>query len=159
MSRKLGRGETPLRITELLKEEIKKKSQNAISRDSRVAVALINRYLKGIGEPTTATLEKLAMYFKRSVSYLRGYETDEESRFDLASAKLSIKILKDLLELYQIAPKHLKDTIVILVETESREVESILHSGKNNIGKKNLAAAAKLVEEATTLIEGYYQSK
>jgi transcriptional regulator with XRE-family HTH domain len=159
MSRKLGRGETPLRITELLKEEIKKKSQNAISRDSRVAVALINRYLKGIGEPTTATLEKLAMYFKRSVSYLRGYETDEESRFDLASAKLSIKILKDLLELYQIAPKHLKDTIVILVETESREVESILHSGKNNIGKKNLAVAAKLVEEATTLIEGYYQSK
>jgi transcriptional regulator with XRE-family HTH domain len=72
MSRKLGRGETPLRITELLKEEIKKKSQNAISRDSRVAVALINRYLKGIGEPTTATLEKLAMYFGVSILKLRG---------------------------------------------------------------------------------------
>ena len=48
---------------------------NGFARASEISPALITRYLQGkIGEPTTATLQKLADYFGVSVSYLRGEE-------------------------------------------------------------------------------------
>jgi transcriptional regulator with XRE-family HTH domain len=76
MVRERGSGVTPPRVVELLKEAVDKKSMLAVSKETGLGLAAIGRYLKGIGEPTTATLEKLALYFKRSVPWLRG-----ESRY------------------------------------------------------------------------------
>jgi len=70
--RRSGRGKTPDKVVELLKEAVDKTSQLAMSKNLGVGVASINRYINGIGEPTQETLEKLANYFNVTVSYLRG---------------------------------------------------------------------------------------
>lgn len=69
-----GRGNTPERVVELLKKKVDEKSQYAVSKEIGLGLAVINRYLRGIGEPTQATLEKLAGYFGVSVAELRGEE-------------------------------------------------------------------------------------
>lgn len=75
MPRKLGRGKTPTKIQNLLKMAVKDKSQNALAREIGIGVAVVNRYLKGIGEPTSEILKKLADYFGVSVFELRGDDT------------------------------------------------------------------------------------
>jgi transcriptional regulator with XRE-family HTH domain len=67
-----GGGLTPNRVIELLQDEVKRTSQAATARATGLTLQTVQRYIKGIGEPTTATLEKLAKYFKTSVAYLRG---------------------------------------------------------------------------------------
>jgi hypothetical protein len=70
--RERGSGVTPERVVELLKEEVEKASILAVSQSTGLGLAAIGRYLKGVGEPTTATLEKLAAYFGTTIPYLRG---------------------------------------------------------------------------------------
>ena len=77
MTRERGSGKTPIRVTERLKEEVSEKSMLAVSKATGLGLAAIGRYLKGIGEPTTATLEKLADYFGVTVAWLRGEEPSE----------------------------------------------------------------------------------
>jgi len=72
MVRERGSGITPERVVALLKKEVSEKSILAVSKATGLGLAAIGRYLKGIGEPTTATLEKLADYFGVSVAELRG---------------------------------------------------------------------------------------
>jgi len=67
-----GRGKTPQLVVDLLKKAVAEKSQSAVSKETELGLAVINRYLRGIGEPTYATLEKLARYFGVSVVELRG---------------------------------------------------------------------------------------
>jgi transcriptional regulator with XRE-family HTH domain len=71
-----GCGLTPPRVKELLVEAVSKSSQAAVARESGITRLNLQRYLKGIGEPTTATLQKLADYFGVSVAYLRGEEPE-----------------------------------------------------------------------------------
>jgi len=72
MARERGSGITPPRVVELLKKEVSDKSMLAVSKTTGLGLAAIGRYLKGIGEPTTATLQKLADYFGVTVAWLRG---------------------------------------------------------------------------------------
>lgn len=69
-----GRGnkKTPARVMELLQDEVKRTSQAATAKATGLTLQTVQRYIKGIGEPTTATLKKLADYFKTSAAYLRG---------------------------------------------------------------------------------------
>jgi len=69
-----GGGKTPERVVELIRKAVAEKSQSAVARDSGLTLLTVQRYLKGIGEPTTASLQKLANYFKVSVPWLRGDE-------------------------------------------------------------------------------------
>ena len=78
MTKGSGSGKTPPRVIELLKAAVTKSSQSAISRESGVGVAAINRYLKGNGDPTNATLQKFSVYFDKSVSWLQGYDNSIE---------------------------------------------------------------------------------
>lgn len=63
MSRERGSSKTPERVVELLKKEVEKKSIYAVAKATGLGLAAIGRYLKGIGEPTQASLQKLANYF------------------------------------------------------------------------------------------------
>ena len=72
MVRERGSGVTPERVIELLKKEVSETSMLAVSHSTGLGLAAIGRYLKGIGEPTTATLQKLADHFGTTVPYLRG---------------------------------------------------------------------------------------
>lgn len=67
-----GGGATYPEVIRLLKEKVAQKGQRTVSRETGIALLSIQRYLKGIGEPTTATLQKLADYFEVSVADLRG---------------------------------------------------------------------------------------
>jgi len=67
-----GGGKTPTRLVELVNKAIAEKSLRSISRETGLGLAPISRYSKGTSEPSLATLEKLADYFRVSVAYLRG---------------------------------------------------------------------------------------
>lgn len=67
-----GGGQTPERIVELLRAEVERTSQAATARATGLTLRGVQNYIKGIGEPTTATLQKLANYFGVTVSWLRG---------------------------------------------------------------------------------------
>lgn len=72
MAKGRGGGKTPERVVELIREAVAKKSQSAVARESGLALLTVQRYLKGVGEPSLETLQKLADYFKVSVPWLRG---------------------------------------------------------------------------------------
>lgn len=72
-----GGGETPKRVVELLKKQVAETSQAAVSRETGLGLATINDYLKGKGEPTLKTLERLADFFDVTVDFLRGKDTYE----------------------------------------------------------------------------------
>jgi len=74
LTRGRGNKNTPQNIVDLLQGAVSKSNKNAVAKDLQIGIAALHRYLKGIGEPTTATLEKLAKYFNVSVAYLRGEE-------------------------------------------------------------------------------------
>ncbi len=69
-----GRGDckTYERVQYLLQKAIKAKGQSVVEKETGLSHSMISRYKRGTGEPTTATLEKLADYFKVSVGWLRG---------------------------------------------------------------------------------------
>ena len=69
-----GGGKTPERAVELLNKAVKEISQSAVAREIGITQSAVHRYMKGIGEPSQATLEKLADYFGVSVPWLRGEE-------------------------------------------------------------------------------------
>lgn len=71
-------GETPERVIKLVKEAVAKSSQSAVARESGVALLTVQRCLKGVGEPSQATLEKLAGYFGVTVAWLRGEDEPSE---------------------------------------------------------------------------------
>ena len=66
MTRGKGCGKTPERVVELLRNEVEAKSMLAVSKATGLGLAAIGRYLKGIGEPTTATLQKLGDYLQET---------------------------------------------------------------------------------------------
>jgi len=70
----MGKGgkKTPQRVVELIKGEVSKIGQNATAKAIGLPLYSIQKYMAGITEPTQASLEKLANYFKVSVSWLRG---------------------------------------------------------------------------------------
>ena len=75
-ARLAGKRGTPDRVVELLKNEVAKTSQAATARATGLTLRGVQNYLKGIGDPTQATLEKLAAYFGVSVGWLRGQVID-----------------------------------------------------------------------------------
>lgn len=77
MAQGRGSGKTPVRVVELLQNAVKETSQSALARAIGVPLHTVQRCLMGVGEPTQATLEKLAKYFEKPVWWFR-----EEIIFD-----------------------------------------------------------------------------
>lgn len=80
MVRGAGSGKTPERVVTLLKAAVQGSSQSAVARATGVSLSKINRYLKGIGEPQTETLQQLADFFNVTVPYLRGESNSIRTR-------------------------------------------------------------------------------
>ena len=77
MARGRGGGKTPENLVRLLSNAVANSNKAAVARDLGIGVAAVHRYLKGIGEPSDDTLQKLAVYFGVSVPWLRGYDETE----------------------------------------------------------------------------------
>jgi|GEM_PF-3031272 len=97
VARGRGGGKTPERVVASLQEEVRKTSQAATARATGLTLQTVQRYIKGIGEPSQATLEKLAEYFGVSVSWLRGEEIPkivfETLRDKLQTGKITMEKL------------------------------------------------------------------
>ncbi len=72
-------GKTYPRVTELLKKEFEEKgvTKYAFCKETGINPTSVERYLCGISEPNQSSLERLAGYFKVSVSWLRGESATE----------------------------------------------------------------------------------
>lgn len=81
MAKGRGGGETPERVVDLLKKAVSETSQSAVARATGLTQSAVHRYMKGIGEPSQETLEKLAVYFGVSVAWLRGGHVGPLERF------------------------------------------------------------------------------
>jgi len=77
VARGRGGGKTPERLMRLLQEEVKKTSQAATARATGLTLDTVQRYIKGIGEPSSATLQKLSNYFERPAKWLRGEDYED----------------------------------------------------------------------------------
>jgi transcriptional regulator with XRE-family HTH domain len=127
MARSKGSNKTPDRVVELLRGEVSRTSQAATARATGLTLKGVQNYLKGIGDPTTATLNKLAFYFNTSVAYLRGAQDKIRSRFQPGEeGKIYEKIVDDLLEIHAIIPDNLKDSLVLMMHNISDEIEELL---------------------------------
>ncbi len=57
-----GNGVTPKWFTNTIKELVDMSNMNAVSKATGIGVSAIFRYLKGEGEPTTDTIQRIANY-------------------------------------------------------------------------------------------------
>jgi transcriptional regulator with XRE-family HTH domain len=75
---------TPVRVIALLKAEIPENiSLNQFCKKTGINPNSVDKYLAGMTEPTQASLQKLADYFKTSIAYLRGEPwATRDGRFD-----------------------------------------------------------------------------
>lgn len=117
MARETGSGKTPVNVTELINKKLSETSLNAISKATGIGVAALHRYSRGIGEPTTATLEKLAKYFEVSVVDLRGENylpwPEEYASFDEYVKSTKEYLLKAKNELERIDDEDIAMDIVL----------------------------------------------
>lgn len=91
-----GGGKTPAKIVELINKAVKESSQVIVATAVGITRLTVQNYMKGRGEPTAATLEKLADYFKVPVWELRGIKgitdigenrsSEREAYYNLVSA-------------------------------------------------------------------------
>lgn len=66
-------GKTFPMVIKMLKDEVPEKcSRNEFCRRTGINPNSFDRYIAGISEPTTASLEKIASYFGKSTAELRG---------------------------------------------------------------------------------------
>jgi len=72
-----GGGVTYPRVVKLLTEAAAEKGQRAVAREAGIALLSVQRYIKGESEPSLITLRKLAAYFGKPITWLRG-ETDSD---------------------------------------------------------------------------------
>jgi transcriptional regulator with XRE-family HTH domain len=83
------------RVIELIKAGVEKLGVRGLARDVDISPAIITRYVQGkVGEPSQATLEKIAVHFGKSVAWLRGGEVGVLERF-LEGVKLA-EITRDV---------------------------------------------------------------
>jgi transcriptional regulator with XRE-family HTH domain len=73
-----GGGVTYPRVVKLLTEAVAAKGQRAVAREAGVALLSVQRYIKAESEPSLVSLRKLAVYFGKSVAWLRGETLDGE---------------------------------------------------------------------------------
>lgn len=67
--RATGSGQTPEFIIRILKDLVLKDSLSGVASGIGVSSSMIHRYLKGIGEPTISTLQKISNYTGRTFKF------------------------------------------------------------------------------------------
>ena len=158
MVRERGSGKTPPRVVELLKKEVSDKSILAVSKATGLGLAAIGRYMKGIGEPTTASLEKLADYFKVSVTWLRGeistheamrrglrrsiaeFQAKDVIHYPRDMSEKYLELTNSVFEIYHIVPEPLKQAVSDLASILAKE---IWHLGLEDVADGSTAVKEK----------------
>lgn len=116
LARGRGGGVTPRRVVFLLADAVSKSSQSQVAKATGLTRLTVQRYLKGIGEPSRDTLEKLGRYFNKSLPWLLGqtFNNDDREQIDL-----DIKTVQDLLKVYELVPEELKGSVLFVIDVIS----------------------------------------
>ncbi len=93
-----------------------------------ISSSAVHRYASGIGEPTTATLEKLAKWSGYSVEWLRGQRVNYNKFAVQDELENLISYASDLIELHRTAPDKLKYCISFSVDTFFEENELLIEN-------------------------------
>jgi transcriptional regulator with XRE-family HTH domain len=64
-----GNGITPPEVVETIKELVSKHGQAGTARATGLVLRTVQNYLRGIGEPTRANLQKLANYTGKTFDF------------------------------------------------------------------------------------------
>ncbi len=151
-----GGGVTYPRVVELLKAEVAKKGQRAVSRESGIALLSVQRYIKGIGEPSQATLQKLAAYFGKSVAWLRGESREHMyGGIDLEEIRDFVKSTDDIIELYYMAPSHLKMTMQTLAFLFQMQIKDSLTRYIAGVELKNEVICEKCIDKLDVITNAF----
>ena len=126
MTRGRGAGTTPGRISQLLKVAIKEQGIRIVADGVGISSSAVHRYASGIGEPTTATLEKLAAWSMRPVAWLRG-ESNDGGAFRGEDAKDTAKRAGELLEVLELVPERLKPCVITSIWHEREDIADFLN--------------------------------
>lgn len=96
------------RVRELLQAEVKKLgSVNQVSLKTNLTNNTIAKYLDGLSEPKQDTLDKLSIYFKKPVAWLRG-DSDDPSFSTDPSLILTDSDRETLKKLRKLSPSQRK---------------------------------------------------
>lgn len=117
-----GGGKTPERVVELIRKAVAEKSQSAVARESGLTLLTVQRYLKGAGEPTTTTLQRLAKYFGVTVEWLRGGADAEIA----AAMAVRRAIGQEIYRLHGEVKAGIWSRVEDMTETEADKLEDIL---------------------------------
>lgn len=107
------------RVRELLQEEVRKyNSVNKVSLKTGLTNNTIAKYLEGVSEPQQDTLEKLSVYFKKPVAWLRG-DTDDQTQYPPTADLVDLSALTDVQRegwalLRQLPPRQLQKAMKLL---------------------------------------------
>jgi len=108
MTKGSGSGSTHPNLVKFIQAAIAKKGQRTVELETGLSHSMLSRYKRGVGEPTSATLEKLANYFGVHVTLLRddgGFfewgtlDTFENKFFLVAENHFSLALENDYLEI------------------------------------------------------------
>lgn len=149
-------GRTPERVVDLLSREIPAKiSRNKFCLQTGINQNSVDKYMAGIAEPTQASLQKLADYFKVSVPYLRGqvWWTNEEDR-EMNYVELDHFV--DLVELYGLAPDRLKGTLACFIHGNLSDIPMLLEYECDNLTEEFVQEIKKRFNEANKFLGDHY---
>lgn len=146
-------------VIEIIRGGVAKHGVRGLARGVGISPAIITRYMQGkVGEPSQSTLEKLADYFEVSVAWLRG---EPEERPDIWIKEYEgeeyLAILKDLIELYSVTPKRLRETVAKIIWGVQDDAEDHLLLNGGDMDKNTVEGIKRFLVEADK-ITGFNQS-
>lgn len=152
-----GGGVTPSRVVELLKQEVAESSQAATARKTGLTLQTVQRYIKGIGEPSNATLKKLADYFNVGVWQLRETENEKDERIDEEIDELDTFL--NLVELYHLASsdRHKKTLCGFIEGSILHDVHVYLTRGDYELEEEFLQEIIKSYNDANEFLCEWYK--
>lgn len=132
-----GGGRTPDRVVALIKEAVGKSSQSAVSRETGLTQSAVGRYMQGVGEPSQATLKKMSDYFGESVEWLRGGKRALNEGWSASQdCERYLKTLTDLMEIYEIVPANLKETVQDTIRTNLDEADDLIKFNGDSLSRE-----------------------
>jgi len=147
-------GKTPQRVVDLLRMEIPAKiSRNQFCIKTGINQNSIDKYMAGITEPTQASLEKLANYFRVPVNWLRNDPNEKSTRRDaVEDSTLHMKVLCDTIALYKLIPKEYIYSVDYLSQLLLVDTSNIMTFHGPNIDKETEDDLHKLMITLDSLI-------
>lgn len=158
MAKGSGSGKTPERLFELLNKAVAEKSQSAVSRETGLGLAAINRYVKGVGEPTTKTLQIFADYFGVGVAELRGEESVWKNNTQWPEDSDSLlNIFNQIISLFAIVLKeeNVEEKIIAAALVSAISIRILPAAVESRIQIDDLRYIKKLATEVYEKFGGY----